>query len=110
LKHFEVTVEGFKTKDVLDFTKAEHNMKNLQSRYQQTCLEIERAVERITALLKRGAKLVSVSVFQTTLDYEKVMFEADPDGSECRNATEVAEGLLNSGPADAERKGGGVVG
>jgi hypothetical protein len=29
------------------------------------------------------------------------MFEADPDGSECRNTTEVAEGLLNTGPLEA---------
>jgi hypothetical protein len=101
LKHFEVTVEGFKSKDILDFSKAEHNMRELRSRYQQTCLETERAVERLTALLKRGAQLVGATVHQTTLDYEKVMFEADPDGSECRKMTEVAEGLLNTGPLEA---------
>jgi hypothetical protein len=56
-----MTVESLKTKYVANYTKAEHDMKEFLSQYQQTCLETERAVERLTALQKRGAKLVGAS-------------------------------------------------
>jgi hypothetical protein len=36
LEHFEVIVEGFETKDVADYTKAEHNIKEFQLQYRST--------------------------------------------------------------------------